>query len=92
MAYLDPLVDASSLKTEAAKQAIAPEWAEAVAQKRVMEGMDKNAVVAILGEPREKHVDVSVEPPTEKWVYEADTLKTVVITFREGKVVKLVEL
>ncbi len=51
--------------------------------------MDKT-VFAILGEPNAKTVDVSGEDPIEKWQYELKDLKNQVITFRQGKVTKVV--
>ena len=91
MTFLAPLADAGSLKVLAAQQAIAPEWTEAAAQKRVLVGMDKTTVFAIMGEPKQKQVDIATDPPTEKWQYELPDLKTRVVTFREGKVAKVDE-
>jgi len=89
--YLDPLVDAQVLQAAAARQSLAPEWAEAAAQKRVVVGMDKATVFAIFGEPKQKQVDLAAESPSEKWQYDLPGLKTRVITFRDGKVAKVDE-
>jgi len=88
---VSPLLDPSSLKMVAAQQSLAPEWAEAAAQKKVLVGMDKPTVFAIFGEPKQKQVDLAGDPPTEKWVYELADLKTRVVTFKEGKVAKIDE-
>lgn len=92
MAWLDPLQDASALRAEAARRNIPPEWADAAAQKRIEVGMDKNTVFAVMGEPKDRRVDMSVEPPTEKWQYDLGGMKTRVITFKEGKVIKVDDL
>lgn len=89
--YLAPLVDATSLKLVAARQQIAPEWEDAAAKKLILAGMDKLTVFAILGEPKQKNVDLTSEPPTEKWQYELPSLKTRVVTFQDGKVIKVDE-
>jgi hypothetical protein len=91
IALLDPLVKADSLKMAAAQKAIPPEFADAAARKQVVAGMDKATVFAILGEPKQKQVDLAAEPPTEKWQYELPDLKTRVITFKAGKVTKVDE-
>lgn len=46
---------------------------------------------AILGEPKQKHVDMAGEVPTEEWQYDLPNQLTRVITFREGKVFKIDE-
>lgn len=88
---LAPILDARALNVAAAQQALAPEWAEAAAAKRVDVGMDKATVFAIFGEPKQKLVDLAADVPVEKWQYELPDLKTRVITFREGKVAKIDE-
>jgi hypothetical protein len=89
--FLEPLLNAQTLRTATAQQALAPEWADAAAQKRVVVGMDKTTVFAIFGEPKQKQVDLAADPPVEKWQYELPALKTRVITFKEGKVAKVDE-
>jgi hypothetical protein len=91
MGFLSPLLDVSSLKIAAAQKSMSPEWAEAAAQKKVLVGMDKTTVFAILGEPKQKQVDLNAEPPTEKWQYDMADMKTRVVTFTEGKVSKVVD-
>ncbi len=90
-AYLEPVVDTASLRQVAMQQAIPEEFKQAAAQKRVVEGMDKATVFAIMGEPKSKTVDVSSDVPSEKWVFELPDLKTRVLTFKGGKVASVVE-
>jgi hypothetical protein len=54
-------------------------------------GMDKTTVFAILGEPKQKLVDMSSDPPSEKWQYDIAEMKTRVVTFKGGKVFKVDE-
>ena len=91
MAFLAPLVDVGSLRILAAQASIPPEWAEAAAQKKVLVGMDKNTVFAILGEPKQRQVDMASDLPTERWQYDLPDMKTRVITFKEGKVSKVLD-
>jgi hypothetical protein len=91
MAFLDPLLEASSLKVIAARQAIPPEWAAAAAKKLVLVGMDKPTVFAIMGEPKQKQVDMASDPPIERWQFDLPDLKTRVVTFAAGKVTKVAE-
>lgn len=91
MGFLQPLLNVDALKMAAAQQAVPPQWEEAAAQKRAEVGMDKVTVFAIFGEPKQKQVDLAAEPPIEKWQYELPDLKTRVITFKEGKLVKVDE-
>ena len=53
--------------------------------------MDKLTVFAVFGEPKQKTVDLSSDPPTEKWQYELLDLRTRVATFKDGKVAKIDE-
>jgi hypothetical protein len=91
IAYLDPVVDASSLRQAAKKNAIPDEFKEAAARGEVIAGMDKATVFAIMGDPKNKAVDMNVDPPAEKWQFELKDLKTRIVTFRQGKVAKVDE-
>lgn len=90
-AYFEPLVDISSLRREASKQAIPEEFKEAAAEGRVVIGMDKATVFAIMGDPKNKMVDMSGDVPIEKWQFDLPDLTTRIVTFREGKVTKVDE-
>lgn len=90
-AYLEPLVDTAALKQAAMRQAIPEKFKEAAAQGLVVLGMDKATVFAIMGEPKSKNVDTSGDVPIEKWVFELKDLKTRVVTFKAGEVVKIDE-
>lgn len=89
--YLEPVVDTTSLRQDALKAAIPVEYREAASQYRIMEGMDKATVFAIMGEPKTKNIDMNSDFPVEKWVYELASLKTRLVTFKAGRVVKVDE-
>jgi hypothetical protein len=89
--YLEPVVDTSSLHQDIAKQNLPEEFKAAAAKGEIVVGMDKQTVFAILGEPKNKTVNVSADPPLEKWQYELRDLKTRVVTFKEGKVAKVTD-
>jgi hypothetical protein len=89
--YLDPVVDASSLRQAASRQAIPAEFKDAASRGYVAEGMDKATVFAIMGEPKSKNVDTSGDVPTEKWVFELKNLQTRLVTFKAGRVARVDE-
>jgi hypothetical protein len=92
VAYFDPVVDTMSLQQGARQRDIPEQFKEAAAQKLVVLGMDKSTVFAIMGEPKSRAVDLNADPPTEKWQFELSNLKTRIVTFKDGKVVKVDEL
>jgi hypothetical protein len=92
IAYFEPVVDTSTLQQAAKRQSIPDEFKDAAAKKMVVEGMDKATVFAIMGEPKNKAVDLNSDPPTEKWQFELPNLKTRIVTFKGGKVVKVDEI
>ena len=89
--YLDPVVDTASLRQDVMKQNIPEEFKEAASKGEIVEGMNKETVFAILGQPKSKNVDMNADPPLEKWQYELKDLKTRIVTFKEGKVIKVVD-
>jgi hypothetical protein len=89
--YLDPVVDSSSLRQSAKRNAIPDEFKEAAARGEVVPGMDKATVFAVMGEPKSKAVDMNGDPPVEKWQFDMKDLKTRIVTFKQGKVAKVDE-
>jgi len=89
--YLEPVVDTSALRQDVAKQGLPAEFKEAASKGEIVVGMDKATVFAILGEPKNKNVDLNADPPIEKWQYELKNLKTRVVTFKDGKVIKITD-
>jgi len=91
IAYLDPVVDASSLRQAAKRNSIPDEFKEAASRGEIVAGMDKATVFAIMGDPKSKAVDMNVDPPAEKWQFELKDLRTRIVTFKQGKVAKIDE-
>jgi hypothetical protein len=90
--YFEPVVDTSSLQQAAKRQSIPEQFKDAAAKKLVVVGMDKATVFAVMGEPKNKAVDLNADPPTEKWQFELPNLKTRIVTFKDGTVVKIDEI
>jgi hypothetical protein len=91
ISYLEPVVDTSQLQQLAHQQEIPAEFKDAAAHKLVVIGMNKATVFAVMGEPKNKSVDLDADPPTEKWQFEVSSIKTRVVTFRGGLVTKVNE-
>lgn len=87
--WLEPLVETDALAQDIALQNIPEEFKEAAEKGEIVEGMDKQTVFAILGEPKDKKVDLDVDPPVEKWQYELKSMEIMVVTFEKGKVAKI---
>jgi len=60
-----------------------------VAATKVEIGMDRMTVFQLLGQPGYKRVDVSKEVPIEKWQYDLPANGKRIITFENGKVLRV---
>jgi len=89
--YLEPVVDPSAINQAAALAAIPAAFKRAADDGQVVQGMDKATVFAIMGEPKNKNVDMSGDVPVEKWQFDLANLKTRIVTFMQGIVVKVTE-
>ena len=89
--YLEPVVDPSAINQAATLAAIPEAFKRAAEDGQVVQGMDKATVFAIMGEPKNKNVDMSGDVPIEKWQFDLANLKTRVVTFMQGIVVKVME-
>jgi hypothetical protein len=67
------------------------EFKEAVKEKRIEVGMDRDLVLAILGRPLKKVREKKGEVETEDWIFGEKPQKVIFITFVEGKVVSVKE-
>ncbi|HWN82049.1 MAG TPA: hypothetical protein VNM87_08135, partial [Candidatus Udaeobacter sp.] len=63
--------------------------AKDVAATKIEAGMDRMAVYQLLGQPGYKRVDVSKEVPVEKWQYDLPANGKRIITFENGKVLRV---
>lgn len=100
-----PAVDAAEMKkvlkplfdfeqrtaTEAYVDTLPPEIKQAVAEKRVIEGMDRDQVILAMGRPRLKSRETKEDVDYEDWVYGQAPGKITFITLQGGKVVKVKE-
>ena len=87
--YLEPVMDTRALAVDIARENIPDEYAEAAENGEVLEGMPKNVVFAIKGEPAQKKVNLDVSPPAEIWQFDLENMQTMIVTFQEGKVAKI---
>ena len=60
-----------------------------IAAIKVEVGLDRMAVYQLLGQPGYKRVDVSKEIPIEKWQYDLPASAKRIITFENGKVLRV---
>lgn len=84
--WLDPVVDASPLFYLSMLEELPLNVQQMAQRKEVEEGMSKEVVYAILGEPFDRKIDLSVNPPVERWLYEQRYLYVLIVTFSSGKV------
>lgn len=94
-ALLDPLIDFKAKSgAEAYANTLSPKVREAVQSHEILVGMDRQMVLASLGEPRTKHREhVASEdegsPIYEEWIYGEPPQPTQFVRFRDGRVVRL---
>jgi hypothetical protein len=94
-ALLDPLVDFKAKSSaEAYSNTLSPKVREAIQTHQILVGMDRQMVVASLGEPSTKHREhVASEdensPIYEEWIYGEPPQPTRFVRFREGRVIRL---
>lgn len=89
--WLKPLVETSDIERAAAADDIPAEFKDAAEKKEILQGMSKKTVFAILGEPKNKDVDLDQSAPVEKWQYEIDATTNLLVTFEGGVVIEVVQ-
>ena len=77
--------------TETYEESLPPEIKQAIKDKRVMVGMDKDQVLMILGRPNRKLRETKDGLDTEDWIYGDPPGKIVFVTFNGSKVIKVKE-
>jgi hypothetical protein len=77
--------------TEQAIDTMPPEIAQAVRDKRVVEGMDRDQVILAMGKPRHKVRETKEGLDTEDWIYGLPPGKVTFVTFANGKVTQVKE-
>jgi hypothetical protein len=89
---LAPILDFEKrTATETFVESLPPEIKQAVQDKRVIVGMDREQVVAAVGKPVRKIREVKDGDETEDWVYGQPPGKMVFVTFSGNKVIKVTE-
>lgn len=78
-----------SLKSAAKSfiESVPEEFREAVKEKRVEVGMDRDLVLTILGRPLQKVREKKGDVEYEDWIYGEKPMKVTFVTFVEGKVI-----
>jgi len=89
--YLLPVLDFTPVTPMQALTApVPPEFQAAIEEKRAAEGMDRDMVIAALGQPDRKVREETDGVEQEDWIYGTPPLRTVFVRF-EGEVVVSVE-
>ena len=89
--YLLPVLDFTPVTPMQALTApVPPEFQRAIEEKRAAEGMDRDMVIAALGQPDRKVRETTDGIEQEDWIYGTPPLRTVFVRF-EGEVVVSVE-
>jgi len=90
-AYLLPVLDFTPVTPmQAITAPVPPEFQAAIEEKRAAEGMDRDMVIAALGQPDRKVREMADGVEMEDWIYGTPPLRTVFVRF-EGEVVVSVE-
>ena len=91
--YLLPVLDFTPVTPiQALSKPIPPEFKEAVEAKRAEEGMDRDTVIAALGQPDRKVRETKDGIEQEDWIYGTPPLRTIFVTFEGEEVVRVEEL
>jgi hypothetical protein len=89
--YLQPVLDFTPVTPmQAITAPVPPEFQAAIEEKRAAEGMDRDMVIAALGQPDRKVREMVEGIEQEDWIYGTPPLRTVFVRF-EGDVVVSVE-
>jgi hypothetical protein len=77
--------------TETYAESLSPEFQKAIKDKKVVVGMDKDAVIMTLGRPEHKVRETKDGLDTEDWIYGTAPGKIIFVTFAGDKVIKVKE-
>ena len=91
--YLLPVLDFTPVTPiQALTRPIPPEFQAAIEEKRAVEGMDQDMVIAALGQPDRKVRETKDGVEQEDWIYGTPPLRTIFVTFEGEAVVRVEEL
>jgi len=89
--FLAPVLDFTPVTPmQAITAPVPPEFRAAIEEKRAAEGMDRDMVIAALGQPTRKVRETVDGVEQEDWIYGTPPLRTVFVRF-EGEVVVSIE-
>ena len=75
--------------TQTFLESLPPEMQQAVKEKRVLVGMNRDEVLAAVGKPVRKVRDIEDADETEDWIYGTAPGKITFVKFKDGKVIKV---
>lgn len=70
-------------------ETLSPEIKQAIAEKRVLVGMDRDQVLLVLGHPNHKYRETKDGVESEDWIFGTPPGKVTFVTFTGSKVVKV---
>ncbi len=73
-------------------ETLSPEMKKAVAEKRALEGMNRDEVLMSMGHPLRKHRETKDGVDLEDWIYGEAPGKVTFVTFSNSKVIKVKEM
>lgn len=87
---LSPVLDFDKRSaTQLYAETLSPELQKAIADKRVLVGMDRDQVLLVLGHPNHKYRETVDGVESEDWIFGAPPGKVTFVTFNGSKVVKV---
>ena len=90
--YLAPVLDFNPrTPIQTMTRPVPPEFQKAIEEKRAVEGMDRDMVVAALGQPERKVRETKDGVEQEDWIYGTPPLKVTFVTFDGEEVVGVQE-
>lgn len=90
--YLAPVLDFNPTSPiQAMTRPVPPKFKDAIEAKRAERGMDREMVVAAMGQPQRKIRENKDGIEQEDWIYGTPPLKTIFVTFEGDEVVEVKE-
>ena len=90
--YLAPVLDfTAQTPIQTLSRPIPPEFQKAIAAKQAVAGMDRDMVLAAMGQPDRKVREIVDDVEQEEWIYGTPPLKVIFVTFEGDEVVDVQE-
>ena len=88
--YLSPVLDFNPTNPiQAISRPIPPQFKEAIQEKKAVAGMDREMVIAALGQPQRKVRETKDGVEQEDWIYGTPPMRTTFVTFESDEVVNV---